>query len=523
MTKKIYNCATDDEELVFADDELIIVDDGTSSESSEADNLSHLEKSWKAIIVDDEPSVHQATKLALRNLTFENQKLSFLSAYSAAEAKQLVANNLDIAFIILDVVMETNNAGLELVKYIRETIKNKLVRIILRTGQPGEAPEESVIIDYDINDYKLKVELTRHRLLITAIAALRNYRDLLAVENSRKELSILYAALETVRNNLEDLVELRTQELEREIEERKKVEKALRLTQFSLERARDAIYFIDADARFFYVNKAAYQILGYSKEELLQMTVSDIDPSFASLNWQEHWQQLKQQQSFTFESTHLTKDGNYLPVEITVNYLKFDKWEYNCAIARDITERKQAEAKLQKANQELQSLANLDSLTGVANRRYFDECFANQWKQMSIAKQPLSLILCDVDYFKKYNDFYGHQAGDYCLQQIAQALANSIRKPEAILARYGGEEFAIILPNTNAEIAINIATRIIQTVQQLNLPHAASEISEWITISLGITQVIPTQAISPDFLIYRADQALYQAKQQGRNQYCLLS
>ena len=523
MTKKIYNCATDDEELIFADDEPTMINSDAFSESSQADNLSHLGTSWKVIIVDDEPSVHQATKLALKNLTFENKKLTFISAYSAAEARQLVANSLDVAFIILDVVMETNSSGLELVKFIRETLNNKLVRIILRTGQPGEAPEESVIIDYDINDYKLKVELTRHKLLVAAIAALRNYRDLLEVESSRQELSVLYTALETVRNNLEDLVELRTQELEREIEERKKVEKALRLTQFSLDRARDAIYFIDADAHFFYANQAAYQILGYSKEELLQMKVGDIDPSFASLNWQEHWQQLKQQQSFTFESTHLTKDGQHLPVEITVNYLKFDKWEYNCAIARDITERKQAEDKLQKANQELQSLANLDGLTGVANRRYFDEYFATQWEQMSIAKQPLALILCDVDYFKKYNDFYGHQAGDYCLQQVAQAISNSFRKSEAILARYGGEEFVVILPNANAELATKIGTRIIQTVQQLNLPHAASEISEWVTISLGITEGIPTQEISPDFLIYRADQALYQAKQQGRNRYCLLS
>ena len=522
MIKNISNYGNENEELIFADDELVIVDQNISSQSSQVERLSHQEQSWKVIIVDDEPSVHQATKLALRNLTFENRQISFLSAYSATEAQQLVADNSDTAFIMLDVVMETNHAGLELVKYIREALKNKLVRIILRTGQPGEAPEESVIIDYDINDYKLKVELTRHKLLITAIAALRNYRDLLAVEESRKELSVLYAAVETVRNNLEDLVELRTQELEQEIEERKKVEKALRLTQFSLDRARDAIYFIDADAHLFYANNAACQIWGYSKEQLLQMSIGDIDPSFVTLKWQKHWQQLKQQQSVTFESTHVTKDGQHFPVEITANYLKFERWEYNCAIARDISERKRAEAELKKANQELQSLANLDGLTGVANRRYFDRCLAHEWQQMLQTKQPLSLILCDVDYFKKYNDLYGHQAGDYCLQQIAAVVVNSVRNPRDIVARYGGEEFAIILPNTNAEIATDISRRITRKVRQLQLIHAASEISDYVTISLGVASGIPNQEISPDFLLYRADQALYQAKKQGRNQYCLL-
>lgn len=198
---KNQNLATDlsddNDELVFSDEEELIIDeDVVANEENLKDN------SWKILIVDDDNSVHQTTKLALRNLEFEDKGITFLSAYSGNEAKTIIANNPDLAFILLDVVMETDNSGLELVKYIRKELNNQLVRIILRTGQPGEAPEESVITDYDINDYKLKVELTRNKLIVSAIAALRAYRDLLAIEKSRQEMATLYNALATVKDNL---------------------------------------------------------------------------------------------------------------------------------------------------------------------------------------------------------------------------------------------------------------------------------------------------------------------------------
>jgi signal transduction histidine kinase len=152
--------------------------------------------SWKIMIVDDDSAVHQATELALKNFCFDGKSLSILRAFSGVQARELIAIHPDTAFILLDVVMETNDAGLNVVRYIRDELKNKRVQIILRTGQPGEAPEESVIRNYEINDYKLKVELTRQRLITTAISALRAYRNVIAVEEKTAELSQTLKALQ---------------------------------------------------------------------------------------------------------------------------------------------------------------------------------------------------------------------------------------------------------------------------------------------------------------------------------------
>ncbi len=130
---------------------------------------------WTVLIVDDEPEIHQITLLALRDFSFLQHKLKFISAYSAAEARHILEKNNNIALILLDVVMETDDAGLVLVRYIRETLQNQLVRIILRTGQPGQAPEHRIVLDYDINDYRAKTELTVQRLTTSVVSALRSY------------------------------------------------------------------------------------------------------------------------------------------------------------------------------------------------------------------------------------------------------------------------------------------------------------------------------------------------------------
>jgi diguanylate cyclase (GGDEF)-like protein len=174
-------------------------------------------------------------------------------------------------------------------------------------------------------------------------------------------------------------------------------------------------------------------------------------------------------------------------------------------------------AELEKANQELQRLATLDGLTKVANRRCFDEYFAQEWERLVREKQPLSLILCDVDYFKRYNDYYGHQGGDDCLRQVALAMSRAIKRPADLLARYGGEEFVVILPNTEVEGAVTVAEAIRAEMQQLKMPHAQSDVSEFVTLSLGVSSVIPSQSLAPESLIGTADEALYEAKKQGRN------
>lgn len=176
--------------------------------------------------------------------------------------------------------------------------------------------------------------------------------------------------------------------------------------------------------------------------------------------------------------------------------------------------------KLEEANQELEFLAHRDGLTQVANRRVFDSVLEQEWLRMKREQKCLSLILCDVDYFKKYNDFYGHLLGDDCLIKIAAALTKAARRPGDLVARYGGEEFAIILPNTNPKGAGEVVHYVQKEIANLQIPHQASKVSSYVTLSLGVTSIIPTAQWSVKSLINAADQALYEAKQLGRNQFC---
>jgi diguanylate cyclase (GGDEF)-like protein/PAS domain S-box-containing protein len=173
---------------------------------------------------------------------------------------------------------------------------------------------------------------------------------------------------------------------------------------------------------------------------------------------------------------------------------------------------------LRGANQELQHLATFDSLTGIANRRRFDEYLDIAWLQMVRERQPFSLILCDIDCFKLYNDTYGHQAGDHCIQQVAKAISRAAQRPADLVARYGGEEFAVILTNTSAEGAIKVAEKIRSEVEALKIVHATSSIGQHITLSLGVASTMPVSTSSTTMLIALADEALYQAKRRGRNQ-----
>lgn len=172
---------------------------------------------------------------------------------------------------------------------------------------------------------------------------------------------------------------------------------------------------------------------------------------------------------------------------------------------------------LEANNQQLQRLVCIDGLTQVANRRRFDEYLAIEWSRMAREQQPLSLILCDVDYFKLYNDTYGHLEGDTCLQQVAAAISRGLKRPADLVARYGGEEFAIVLPNTNPLGAFQVADKLRQEINQLMIPHTTSTVSDYLTLSLGVASTVPSQKFSIEQLMEAADKALYQAKKQGRN------
>ncbi|MDA3902990.1 MAG: sensor domain-containing diguanylate cyclase [Desulfuromusa sp.] len=184
---------------------------------------------------------------------------------------------------------------------------------------------------------------------------------------------------------------------------------------------------------------------------------------------------------------------------------------------KNITDRKLAEQKLAELNDTLKQMALIDGLTQIANRRRFDEILAQEWKRLSRDNNPLSLLIADIDFFKKYNDHYGHQAGDDCLRQVGQALASTVLRPADLVARYGGEEFAVILPETNMDGALQVGARVLELIAALAVEHLHSDISEVVTISVGAATLVPSQDQSPAALIALADKALYESKHHGRN------
>lgn len=177
---------------------------------------------------------------------------------------------------------------------------------------------------------------------------------------------------------------------------------------------------------------------------------------------------------------------------------------------------------LRLSNLELEKLANLDGLTQVANRRSFDLYLQQEWSRAQRNQTPLTLILCDIDYFKLFNDTYGHLLGDTCLVQVAQSIKSSLRHPADFVARYGGEEFALILPDTSLAGGQEVAHRIQAQVKQLKIEHRGAPAGTYLSVSIGVACMIPLSNFSADILIAQSDQNLYTAKQRGRNQVCCI-
>lgn len=178
---------------------------------------------------------------------------------------------------------------------------------------------------------------------------------------------------------------------------------------------------------------------------------------------------------------------------------------------------KESQRKLAVANRELQKLSQLDSLTGVPNRRKFDERLRHEWNRTMRHCSFLSLIMLDIDYFKKFNDTYGHQSGDECLKTVANCMSMALNRETDLVARYGGEEFAVILPGTEMKGAEKVAEDIRKYVEDLKVPHEESPVAEYVTISLGVASMVPERELNLEDLIQTADKALYKAKEAGRN------
>lgn len=172
---------------------------------------------------------------------------------------------------------------------------------------------------------------------------------------------------------------------------------------------------------------------------------------------------------------------------------------------------------LEEAEKKLEVLSITDGITGVYNRRFFIEMLSREWRRALRSRKTLSLLMIEIDFFKDYSEHYGHPGGDRCLHRVADAIRHSVNRPGDLLARYGGEEFAILLPGTMQEGALHLAKKVRTNIDGLNLPHPVSKVSRQVTVSMGFSSMLPVKGSKPSILVKTADDALYQAKIQGRN------
>jgi diguanylate cyclase (GGDEF)-like protein len=218
---------------------------------------------------------------------------------------------------------------------------------------------------------------------------------------------------------------------------------------------------------------------------------------------------------------YITKPIDWSELNLRISRLLRSKWaiaEHRGQIQREC----KLTVQIETANRESQRHALFDNLTQLATRHYFDEYLQREWKRLQGVQLPLSLILCDIDFFQAYNDTYGHTVGDECLCQIAYMINNCKRRSADLVARYGGDKFAIALPNSLAETAFQIAEAIRSAVRASGIVHADSKVSKHLTLSIGVASIIPSPQLSINMLITKAEKALNQAKNQGRDRIFIL-
>ncbi len=233
--------------------------------------------------------------------------------------------------------------------------------------------------------------------------------------------------------------------------------------------------------------------------------------------------------TFHIEFRQKTKSGQWRWILSQGNIVEWDNEGSPLRLMgthTDISDRKkmeeeliQARIALEEANRVLEKLSNTDALTGIANRRYFSEVFEKEWYRAKRNSKPISLIMMDIDFFKLYNDYYGHLKGDDCLKSVAMAINHSVRRTTDITARYGGEEFVTLLPDTNLEGAKIVAENIHENIERLQIEHLKSTVNRFVSVSLGIATILPIDNQEYTELIEKADKALYKAKEMGRNRF----
>ena len=461
-----------------------------------------LAQPWRVLVVDDDADIQSVTRLILANVVFKNRPIELISAHSAAEARDILTKQTNIAVVLLDVVMETDDAGLELVKIIRDELRNNAIRIILRTGQPGHAPEERVIIDYDINDYKSKNELTAQKLFTTVVAALRTYETIVSLNKTR-------TGLEKILQSSDSLFKVQSMhEFSSGI-----------LTQLSsfLDCKPQGIICIEETINQSYTPATADNMkitavtnefecclkcnldgsCGHSElTELIQRAFAKREHQFAG-NYSAFYLKTGAAKATIALvcSEHAIDSSDQMLLEVFTSKI---------SIALENAVHYQKMVSLEKA-------AVTDFLTGLHNRR--------QLLRLGIPllacanrKNPLAVSIINIDFFKLINEKYGHDLGDVVLKKVGQVMLSHFREQD-LVSRYGGKEFCIIAPALPANDAFLLFDGFRQVLENTAIDIRPNE-SIHVTVSIGVTTDLCPNL---DDMIAAAESLLYQAKSSGRN------
>ena len=271
---------------------------------------------------------------------------------------------------------------------------------------------------------------------------------------------------------------------------------------------------LDQNKRIIYANPAALSFFSMTAETMLGKNISQLFPVTSDVPLETMINPPDIQKQSERQSIQSTIQERIFNISVVASGASR---ETQVIVMEDITQRETSKLKLIEANNKLEVLARIDGLTSVSNRRHFDDLLPQEWGRMRREKGELALLICDVDYFKPYNDTYGHLEGDACLRRIAQAIDNSLQRPSDIVARYGGDEFVVLLPHTNLDGALHLAAEIHAQVNQLKIKHKQSPIADWVTVTIGACSGFPDETLPEYKFIWLADKALYEAKLTGRN------
>ncbi len=462
-------------------------------------------RDWRILVVDDDAEVHAVTRLILGKMHYKGRGIELLSAHSGIEARQVMSSQSDIAVVLLDVVMETDDAGLRLVSVIREELGNTTTRIILRTGQPGQAPEEQVIVDYDINDYKAKSELTAQKLFTTVVAALRSYETIVALDKTYKGLEKILDSTSTLFN-VHTLQQFAAGVLTQLSAFLGCKPNGIICVQYDPDKLHDShppsenVRVLVSTGKCYGCNMSEGEGAPCTDPEMLEVVRQALRQQKNQLT--DEYTVLYLDTGDTRATAALLHGGLGEADESDRKLLELFSAKISIALANALTYQKMISA---------EQAATTDFLTGLNNRRQLLRLGLPMLASARRSATPLAVAMLDIDHFKRVNDTWGHDAGDEVLARIGQLLKASFRSSD-IVARFGGEEFCILAPGLSPEEAFSLFDAFRLRLAEERFTFGGEQVA--ITISIGVsTEVID----SIDTMIAAADTQLYRAKERGRN------